>query len=100
MLNPKEDCHDRRGRPDKLKVEKIIHLSILRGEEMRPRRYPYSGKIKASTSEIVKAWEDDYSEFIVKTQNEKEKSEQKLDDTILRVHRIETLTHQCVSANH
>ena len=67
---------------------------------MRPRKYPYSGKIKASTSEIVKAWEDDYSEFIVKTQNEKEKSEQKLDDTILRVHRIETLTHQCVSANH
>ncbi len=67
---------------------------------MRQRRYPYSGKIKASTSEIVKAWEDDYSEFIVKTQNEKEKSEQKLDDAILRVHRIETLTHQCVSANH
>lgn len=67
---------------------------------MRPRRYPYSGKIKASTSEIVKALEDDYSEFIVKTQNEKEKSEQKLDDAILRVHRIETLTHQCVSANH
>jgi hypothetical protein len=67
---------------------------------MRPKRYPYSGKIKASTSEIVKAWEDDYSEFIVKTQNEKEKSEQKLDDAILRVHRIETLTHQCVSANH
>lgn len=32
MLNPKEDCHDRRGRPDELKVEKIIHLSILRGE--------------------------------------------------------------------
>ena len=67
---------------------------------MRPRKYLYSGKIKASTSEIVKAWEDDYSEFIVKTQNEKEKSEQKLDDIILRVHRIETLTHQCVSANH
>ena len=67
---------------------------------MRPKRYPFSGKIKASTSEIVKAWEDDYSEFIVKTQNEKEKSEQKLDDAILRVHRIETLTHQCVSANH
>lgn len=45
---------------------------------MRPKRYPYSGKIKVSTSEIVKAWEDDYSEFIAKTQNEKEKSEQRL----------------------
>ncbi len=65
---------------------------------MRPKRYPFSGKTKASTTEIVKAWEDDYSDFIVKTQNEKEKSEQKLDDTILRVHRIEILTHQCVSA--
>ncbi len=47
---------------------------------MRPKRYPFSGKIKASTREIVKAWEDDYSEFIVKTQNEKEKSEQRLKD--------------------
>lgn len=32
MINPKEDCHDRRGRPDGLTVEKVIHLSILRGE--------------------------------------------------------------------
>lgn len=30
---------------------------------MRPKRYPYSGNIKASTSEIVKAWEDDYSDW-------------------------------------
>ena len=67
---------------------------------MRPKRYPFSGKIKASTTEIVKAWENSYSDFLVKTQNEQEKSEQKLDDAILRVHRIETLTHQCVSANH
>lgn len=67
---------------------------------MRPKRYPFSGKIKASTSEIVKAWEDDYSEFIDKTQKRQEKSEQELDDAILRVHRLETLTHQCVSANH
>lgn len=47
---------------------------------MRPKRYPYSGKTKASTSEIVKAWEDACSDFLVKTQNEKEKSEQRLQD--------------------
>jgi len=47
---------------------------------MRPKRYPFSGKIKASTTEIVKAWEDAYSDFIVKTQNEKEQSEQELQD--------------------
>lgn len=45
---------------------------------MRPKRYPFSGKIKASTTEIVKAFEIDYSKFIAKTQNEKEKSEQRL----------------------
>lgn len=67
---------------------------------MRPKRYPFSGKTKASTTEIVKAWEDACSDFIVKTQNEKEKSEQELDDVILRVHQLETLTHQCASANH
>lgn len=47
---------------------------------MRPKRYPYSGKIKASTTEIVKAWEDAYSDFIAKTQNEQEQSEQRLQD--------------------
>ena len=47
---------------------------------MRPKRYPFSGKIKASTTEIVKDWEDAYSDFIVKTQNEKEQSEQELQD--------------------
>ena len=66
---------------------------------MRPKRYPYSGKIKALTTEIVKAWENAYSDFIAKTQNEKEKSEKELDDAILRVHRLETLIHQCASAN-
>ena len=29
---------------------------------MIPKRYPFSGKIKASTTEAVKAWEDAYSE--------------------------------------
>ena len=32
MLEQKEKYHGRRGRPDELKVEKVIHLSILRGE--------------------------------------------------------------------
>ena len=52
---------------------------------MRPKRYPFSGKIRASTTEIVKAWEDAYSEFIVKTQNEKEQSEQELDKAIRKL---------------
>jgi hypothetical protein len=56
-----------------------------RGEEIRPRRCPYSGKIKASTTEIVKAWKDAYSDFIAKTQNKQESSEQELDNAILRV---------------
>lgn len=45
---------------------------------MRPKRYPFSGKIKASTTEIVKAFEIDYSEFIDKTQKRQEKSEKEL----------------------
>ena len=32
MPEQKEKYHDRRGRPDELNVEKVIHLSILRGE--------------------------------------------------------------------
>lgn len=32
MPEQKEKYHDRRGRPDELKIEKVIHLSILRGE--------------------------------------------------------------------
>lgn len=67
---------------------------------MRPKRYPFSGKIKNSTSAEVKLWERYYSEFIAKTKNKEEDSRQKLDDAILRVHRLETLTHQCASANH
>ena len=52
---------------------------------MRPKRYPFSGKTNASTTEIVKAWEDAYSDFIVKTQNEKEQSEQELCKAIRRL---------------
>lgn len=52
---------------------------------MRPKRYPFSGKIKASTKGIVEAWENTYSDFIVKTQNEKEQSEQELCKAIRRL---------------
>ena len=41
-----------------LKVAK----TTTKGERMRPKRYPFSGKIKTSTTEAVKAWEDAYSE--------------------------------------
>lgn len=47
---------------------------------MRPKRYPFSGKIKASTTEIVKAIEIDYSKFIDKTQKKQEQAEQELQD--------------------
>lgn len=67
---------------------------------MRPKRYPFSGRIKTSAAEAVKVWLDAYSGFIAKTQTEQEQSEQKLDDAILRVYQLETLTHQCASANH
>ncbi|HEL2255109.1 TPA: hypothetical protein TZI79_002125 [Streptococcus suis] len=33
---------------------------------MKPKRYPYSGKLKASTTGIVKAWEKDCSEILQK----------------------------------
>lgn len=52
---------------------------------MRPKRYLFSGKIKASTTEIVKAWEDTYSDFIVKTQKKQEQSEQELCKAIRRL---------------
>ena len=67
---------------------------------MRPKRYPFSGKIKASTTEAVKAWEDAYSEFIAKTQTKQEESEQELKDATSRVRQLETLTHQYASINH
>jgi hypothetical protein len=54
----------------------------MKGTNMRPKRYPYSGKSKASTIEIVKAWKNIYSDFIVKSQKEQEKSEQELDKAI------------------
>lgn len=67
---------------------------------MRPKRYPFSGKIKASTTEVVKAWEDAYSVFNAKTQKDQERAEQELKDTTLRVRQLETLTQQHASINH
>ena len=67
---------------------------------MRPKRYPFSGKIKASTTEAVKAWEDAYSEFVAKTQKEQERAEQKLKDVTSRVRRLETSTRRLASTNH
>lgn len=67
---------------------------------MRPKRYPFSGKIKNSTSEKVKLWERCYSEFIAKNQTEQERAEQKLKDATSRVCQLETLTQQHASSNH
>lgn len=59
---------------------------------MRPKRYPFSGKIKASTTEAIKAWEDAYSVFNAKTQKDQERAEQKLDEISLRIHQLVTPT--------
>lgn len=67
---------------------------------MRPKRYPFSGKIKNSTSAEVKLWERCYSEFIAKTQTKQEESEQKLKDATSRVQRLETLTQRLASTKH
>ncbi|HEM5968125.1 hypothetical protein [Streptococcus suis] len=46
---------------------KLTSSAIYRKEnDMRPKRYPYSGKLKASTMDIVKAWEKDCSEILQK----------------------------------
>nr|DAX96800.1 MAG TPA: hypothetical protein [Caudoviricetes sp.] len=58
----------------------LIIPHLKGGKEMRPKRYPYSGKTKATSSEIVKAWENAYSDFIAKTQKKQESSEQRLQD--------------------
>ncbi|WP_032511615.1 hypothetical protein [Streptococcus suis] len=53
---------------------------------MRPKRYPYSGKLKASTTGIVKAWEKAYSAYRVKGQKRQEKAEQELDKATQRLY--------------
>ena len=62
--------------------ETWVDLGEQKGAKMKPKRYPYSGKSKTSTIEIVKAWKNIYSDFIVKSQKEQEKSEQELDKAI------------------
>lgn len=69
------------GKGQQYFINKFLNQEYLTGQKgnnMRPKRYPFSGKIKASTTEIVKAFEIDYSEFIDKTQKKQEKSEQEL----------------------
>lgn len=39
----------------------------------KPRRYPYSGKLKASTTDIVKALEKAYSAYRVKGEKRQQK---------------------------
>ena len=51
---------------------------------MRPKRYPFSGKIKTSAAEAVEVWEYAYSIFNDKTQKKQEQAEQKLRETIRR----------------
>lgn len=51
---------------------------------MRPKRYPFSGKIKTSAAETVEVWEYAYSIFNDKTQKKQEQAEQKLRETIRR----------------
>ncbi|HES9049765.1 TPA: hypothetical protein VPG36_001032 [Streptococcus pyogenes] len=52
---------------------------------MRPKHYPYSGKIKTSTIEVVKAWENAHLDFIAENQKQQEKSEQELDKSTQRL---------------
>ncbi|HEM5151708.1 hypothetical protein PCN81_10725 [Streptococcus suis] len=55
---------------------------------MKPKRYPYSGKLKASTMDIVKAWEKAYSAYRVKGQKRQEKAEQELDKATQRLYQL------------
>lgn len=55
---------------------------------MRPKKYPYSGKIRASTTEIVKAWETTYSEFLVKNQKTQEVVKKELDKATQRLYSL------------
>ncbi|MGT2866632.1 hypothetical protein [Streptococcus fryi] len=52
---------------------------------MRPNRYPYNTTLKASTTEIVKAWETSYSEFLVKNKEAQESAKKELDKAICRL---------------
>ncbi|MDA3774968.1 hypothetical protein PF596_09765 [Streptococcus thermophilus] len=55
---------------------------------MKPKRYPYSGKLKASTMDIVKAFDKACSAYRVKCQKSQEKAEQELDKATQRLYQL------------
>ncbi|MEG9242607.1 hypothetical protein [Streptococcus thermophilus] len=55
---------------------------------MKPKRYPYSGKLKASTTDIVKAFDKACSAYRVKGQKSQEKAEQELDKATQRLYQL------------
>ena len=63
---------------------------------MRPKKYPFVGKIKASTTDIVKVFEKAYSDFVAEMQSEQDQSEQKLLNATERVNQLESQVHQFV----
>jgi hypothetical protein len=55
---------------------------------MKPKQYPYSGKLKASTMNIVKAFDKACSAYRVKGQKSQEKAEQELDKATQRLYQL------------
>lgn len=55
---------------------------------MKPKYYPYSGKSKTSTIEIVKAFDKACSVYRVKWQKSQEKAEQELDKATQRLYQL------------
>ncbi|WP_069996912.1 hypothetical protein [Streptococcus agalactiae] len=53
---------------------------------IKPKSYPYSGKIKTSTTEIVKVWKKSYLDFIAENKRQQEKSEQELQRVIQKLY--------------
>lgn len=77
------------GKGQQYFINKFLNQEYLtgqKGNKMRPKRYPFSGKIKTSTAETVEVWLDAYSIFNVNTQKKQEQAEQKLRETIRRFH--------------
>lgn len=57
-------------------------------------------KLKASTTDIVKAWEKAYSDFVAEMQREQEQSEQELLNASERVAQLESQVLLCVLTKH
>lgn len=49
---------------------------------MKPKRYPYSGRIKSSTTKAIKDWSKSYSNFVKSVEKETQKSEEELREAI------------------